>query len=510
MKRIGWLFLCLSLQASGQWCPDARRDFTWIIGNTDTCCWPEYGGVGLLFDGLGMDTFSPKQNINMDITNACISDQAGKLLFYTNGRQVADRNGHIMPNGDSINYGPMWEHMEIQFCRGYWNDQGALILPLPGQDSIFYIFHKKLDWAPMPLQVICPGLYLTIVNMNLNNGLGAVVEKNIPIIEDTLSMHSITAVRHGNGRDWWLLQPEFNNNAYYRLRLTPEGIEIIEKQYIGCCNTYGLGGHVFSPDGSIFITCGSYNSCVNQLQVFSFDRCLGELSNFRHYECVPNCERFLFTPAVSPNSRYLYIPDGMRIYQFDLQAEDIAGSMQIVAEWDGFADPPAVTALGQFQLGPNGEIYSNAGNTHFLNIIKSPDLAGQECQVVQHAIKVPRRLKGFLPNFPNFRLGPKQGSICDTLQVYFSNEQHEELKKNLLSVMPNPASDVIRINMLDNGIKDAVIGIYNLFGEKVMEKALMGSQVSMEIDISSLAQGMYLVYLKSEESIVDSRKLVKK
>lgn len=58
--------------------------------------------------------------------------------------------------------------------------------------------------------------------MSLNGGLGAVTEKNQVLLEDSLSVGKITAVRHANGRDWWVLMPQADRYLYRKLRRHPE------------------------------------------------------------------------------------------------------------------------------------------------------------------------------------------------------------------------------------------------------------------------------------------------
>lgn len=44
-------------------------------------------------------------------------------------------------------------------------------------------------------------LYLTTIDMSLNNGKGQVISKNQIKIQDALNAGKITACKHGNGRE---------------------------------------------------------------------------------------------------------------------------------------------------------------------------------------------------------------------------------------------------------------------------------------------------------------------
>ena len=66
------------------------------------------------------------------------------------------------------------------------------------------------------------------------------------------------------------------------------------------------------------------------------------------------------------------------------------------------------------QLAPDGKIYSCATNgVNYLHVIHSPD--EENCQYQQHGIKLPKYNGFSVPNFPHYRLGPLDGSSCDTL-----------------------------------------------------------------------------------------------
>lgn len=100
------------------------------------------------------------------------------------------------------------------------------------------------------------------------------------------------------------------------------------------------------------------------------------------------------------------------LYQYDLWAEDIEATRTLVAEYDGHLDPfPTTFFLGQ--LAPDGKIYiaSNNGVTS-LHVIHNPDADCPDCR-----IELPTFNSFSIPNQPNYRLGPIDGSPCDTLGI---------------------------------------------------------------------------------------------
>ena len=122
--------------------------------------------------------------------------------------------------------------------------------------------------------------------------------------------------------------------------------------------------------------------------------------------------------AFSPNGRFVYMLSSTFVLQADTWAPDIAASLDTVAVWDGFIAPNngLPTTFFAMQPGPDGRVYFNTNNsTPYLHYINRPDLKGDSCQVVQHGIELPFNNIFTSPHFPNYRLGPLDGSPCDTL-----------------------------------------------------------------------------------------------
>src|SRR5688572_23888495 len=68
--------------------------------------------------------------------NASISNKNGDFLFYTNGIHVANKLGNLMPHGDSLSfYNP--SAYSVIYSGGAPQDQGTLIIPKPGDTSIY-------------------------------------------------------------------------------------------------------------------------------------------------------------------------------------------------------------------------------------------------------------------------------------------------------------------------------------------------------------------------------------
>ncbi len=348
-------------------------------------------------------------------TNASISNSIGKLQFYTNGLYVSNGDHNQMQNGNGLNPGQFAEDMD---GLGYILNQGAIIIPHPDGTNRFYLMHVDRRYTTAQLAGNSKFKYYTLIDMDLGGGLGEVVAKNQVVIDDTLGLGKLTAVRHANGRDWWMVVHEMVSKKYHRILITPDGVSSL-----GLASTpytiqgeEGVGQSVFSPDGSIFARVNSVSFELGQfLEIYDFDRCTGYLAPKTkvHYD-----DDALSTGvAISPNSRFLYVSSFDHLYQYDLEAANIPASKKTI-DYDGFVEESTGFSL-QFnlaQLAPDGKIYINTVNgTSYLHVIHQPDLLYPDCMVEQHGITLPTYNAFSMPNFPNYRLGPLDGSPCDTL-----------------------------------------------------------------------------------------------
>jgi len=79
-----------------------------------------------------------------------------------------------------------------------------------------------------------------------------------------------------------------------------------------------------------------------------------------------------------------------------------------------------------------------------------------------------------------------------------SNGINEETNFNTFSIFPNPATNQLTINSTENSIESRII-IYNVLGE-ILHNFILTTNIE-NIDISSLAVGVYLIERRSENNI---------
>jgi len=333
-------------------------------------------------------------------------------------------------------------------------------------------------------------LYYSLVDNRLDNGRGDVIEKNVEILHDTMSMSSISAVRHGNGQDWWIITNEQATDNYIFVRLDADGFYESHRPAIcGFDREDGATGqNNFSPDGNWFARFGRYNGLI----LYRFNRCEGSLHQPLYDEVPMAADSSISTGGVafSPNSRLLYLVTNLWIDQYDLWAEDIIGSKQRVATWDGTLIPPA--NVGTFfylpQLGPDGKIYIGAINTiPYLHVIEQPNERGYACHVNQLGFPLPSRNGLLIPYFPNYRLGALGPGGCDSLPT--STRQAPLLVEETMILFPNPANERVQVHF--GGIMQAndVLVIRDLRGRELWRQAAH----QQTLHLGTIPPGTYLV-----------------
>ena len=248
-----------------------------------------------------------------------------------------------------------------------------ILLPNPSNTNLYDLFHLPFDDTPNG--TFFYALMHSQFDMQANNGNGTTVFKNQILVSDALHYDGIHAVRHANGRDWWIVAAKEYSNKYYLILLTPTGTEVFEQEIGDATIDEAQGQIAFSPDGT---KLARYN-CRDDLRIFDFDRCTGTLSNSVFVAMANDADiELLSGMAWSADSRYIYCAENLRLLQFDAWAPDIGASMQVVAE----AEPavcPFSGSIGFMELGPDGIIYNRPYNgQNCMHRILHPERPGLE------------------------------------------------------------------------------------------------------------------------------------
>ena len=425
--KFSFIFFSIITSISAQ-----KYDFNWLFGYLDG---PKrdsvFGHSMMTFNtqsGNPEVYFDKTKNINLLVGNTpCISDEEGNFLFSFNGFYIEDSKGNKVKNSDSIcyNLGDCWANL-----------QQTLILPSTSFKNQFYLISvhdKNIIYNSMP-ELVGGIISISIITVNQNN-TRALINFSKIIAQDTFEIEKLTACKHANGRDWWVIIPKPFEISFRIFLLTPSNIfDYGEQTFESTYKHYGPGISQFSPNGKYYLSVYSYRNGYypkSFLDYLEFDRCNGKFSNHkqilfanRGYEPDPENKPFVLSSgAFSHNSRYLYTCENDSIFQFPIFLDGTIGEKLLIDIYDGFkshlfGNITRPTYISLLQLGPDGRIYGDPyyTQTRELHIMHRPNQYSKNCDFRQHSLRLPA-IKAAMPVFPNYRLGSIDGSDCDTLGI---------------------------------------------------------------------------------------------
>ncbi|HEY9122771.1 MAG TPA: hypothetical protein VIO15_00420 [Bacteroidales bacterium] len=313
---------------------------------------------------------------------ATISNSSGILLFYTDGQTIWNRQHQIMTNGTGL-----WGHSS--------STQSGVIVKKPGSNNIFYVFTVD-EVATGGIHGVC----YSIVDMNLSGGLGAVTSKNIELVPNSNATEKITAVKHSNGTDIWVLTHGWNNNQFLAFKVTSSGINstpIISNagQIHSGINRHRAGYMKSSPNGSyIALTMYDYGD-AELVEMVKFNPSNGTVST--DVKCFADYIPSAYGVEFSPDNTKLYASgakDNGKIYQYNLS---LPNGTSIVAGKTVIASNGNYAAM---QVAIDGKIYVTRYNVQFLSCINSPNLNGIACNFTENNVSLGGRTATFgLPTF---------------------------------------------------------------------------------------------------------------
>ncbi|HPF89517.1 MAG TPA: gliding motility-associated C-terminal domain-containing protein [Flavobacteriales bacterium] len=351
---------------------------------------PQHGfwafGFGAGIDLSSGTPLSISTPLSTDEGCTSISDASGQLLFFTNGETVWDRNHSVMPNGTGL-----FGHFSTS--------QSALIVPFPEDPQRYYLFTAPSGagiWSGQP------NAAYSIVDMNANGGLGDVTTANV-VLEGPVA-EKLTATRHANGRDVWVLYHRWESDAYLAYLVTCQGVEgpVVSHvgrsvlanddgsgdSYIGCMRLNRQGTRLAGAWTRMVVASPTEWLSRSYVDLLDFDNSSGLLSNPRTDSVGGSVQQFSqgYGVEFSPSGDMLYCSEGglmngigySTIRQYDLQTPDPMGTAIEVAN--------EYLAFGTLQLAPDGRLYAARlnGSTH-LSAISFPEVVGPGCGFVENA-----------------------------------------------------------------------------------------------------------------------------
>jgi len=374
MKRPSSIFFLAYLLITSDYLL-AQQTNIWYFGNQS----------GLSFNPVSGSNLPHAISNSAMIANegtATVCDKNGAILFYTNGETIYNKNHQPMLNGTGL-----FGHNSAF--------QASVIVPVPGNDSLYYVFT-----ADAYENSFRNGYRYNIVNTKRDNGKGEVITKNILLFAP--STERLTAARHANGLDVWVITNELNSNRFRSYLITCNGLQptpvlSIVGDVLNVHPDMGFGAMKISPDGKQLCQTHFAESDIiyanNFFQLFDFNNSTGALSNAKKI-AVPS-SRYLAC-EYSPDSKLLYITQENTgtIDQFEAT---LSSPALIVSSR---ASINASTGFYGLQLGPDNKIYITRSGFS-LSVISNPNIKGTGCTFELDNIPVTGRSGLNLPAFVN-------------------------------------------------------------------------------------------------------------
>jgi gliding motility-associated-like protein len=399
-------------------------------GEANNWYFGRFGGIKFFEDG----SVAPLAGSRMDTNEGCssMSDANGNLLFYTDGRNVWDRNHVLMPNAD-YNAG-----------NGLLGDpsstQSGIIVPKKDDPDIYYIFTvdephndnasvypNRFTGTYSDTQGTVPtaddgfnnGLNFSVVDLSVtgaNGSIGDITRRNVHLLTYNPAIvneakykcsEKITAVKNHNGTAYWVITHFIDK--FYAFKIDADGVNTtpVITQINPAVPTSGyrrnsIGYLKASPDGDklaiAHMQLGRQTGLASPngaVYLYDFDDSTGIVTNGIPVS-PPDVSPYGL--EFSPQAKKLYVSYDINergfggLHQYNLLSSNIAASDILIAN--------TASNSGALQLGPNGKIYRAINGRPFLDVINSPEEDGTLCGFVANGQNIAGQMSIFgLPPF---------------------------------------------------------------------------------------------------------------
>lgn len=331
---------------------------------------------------------------------ATICDSAGNLILYSDGNNIFDRLHRVVPFGKNL-------HGDSN------TSQGTVIVKQPGTQNLFFVISADQSGLMQKNR----GVNYSVVDMNLNNGFGQVVRRNIGLLSPWAT-ERVFAVPSCSGEFYWIITHAYNSDSFYVFKLGKTGMDhnaVISKTGVVHSHFNGFNSLLWEARGFIKVNKqgnrlalaymapflrnmvgGTFYGDTSLMELHEFDNATGKI---KHIATFVNPDTLTFAsggyPAFgvefSPNGKYVYFSDAWTIrglntiWQFDAYAKDsatFAQSGKIVATdtW-GLA--------GSLSLAPDGKIYQPIPLGNSISCIENPNDEASKIIYSRRKIEVP-------------------------------------------------------------------------------------------------------------------------
>ncbi len=466
----------------------------WLLGSYNFLQDPK---GRIIFDANSYTHIPEFRKMSFKGTEATICDAQGNFLMSSNGIWIANASNDTMMNGSGLNPGPGASSWPF----GLPMINNAVFITYPGDTGQYLLIHHSQEQYGAGYPAF--QLYKSTIDIQLDNGLGGVTNKNEIILEDTLNW-GVGCVKHANGRDWWVVMVEQASSKIYKLLITPYGVTTSAQTLPNAHYSWFNGSQIsFNSNGDGFAYTANDSVNNNSFMVTAnFDRCTGLITNDTSIQLTSG--GYLWGTAFSASGKNLYACSSSMVFQINTDSL----SIDTVANYDGYISPGptcCATSFWNMYLAANGKIYITSGSgVQHLHEMNYPDSAGLACDVQQHSINLGYAQLRAVPNHTNYNLGRMVGSVCDSLSVGLHEQKHDFR----FGILPNPTYDgSIRLVYLLPQNQPGLFEVYDITGQLVYKMHLPPWSTFQYVHLPELSNGVYTCVIKSGFERV-GRKLV--
>lgn len=352
----------------------------------------------------------------------------GQLLFYTDGATVWNRYHQVMVNGSGLN-------------GDRTTSQSAVIVPKPGNPFVFYIFSPAAH-RTNNLRDRCLCLYYSVVDLQLQEGAGEVVEKNKLLVAD-ITEH-LTAVERCGGDGYWVVVRKHGSRYFNSFLVDRNGVAatpVVSDAGLPL-NAPGTAGHMqISPRADRLII----SSMDGSSHLYDFDNGQGYVSAGMELKTLDS-NGIHYGAAFSPASNHCFVAVTdrsmaiARIYQFATRgtATEINASQSVIATM------PNVVSGVPMQTAMDGRIYVGVPGSRKIGVIHRPNRVSDSVQWHSDFIVLPvGTVQQGLPNFMGhlFRPPGTVPPICKAPTASMSVDNHTVCPNSFITFSDQSSDD---------------------------------------------------------------------
>lgn len=415
--------------------------FFTIHGQGHSTYWHFGQNAGIKFEQNGPEHLS-NSSIFAAEGSTSISDKDGNLILYGTGEvlnngKVWDVSNQVMPNGTDLKANSS-------------STQGltAVIHPNPDSSHLVYLFGLTQETQGG----IYSDLYFSVVDINLNGGLGDIIPTRKNLLLDTSLCEKLTIVDRCDGQGFWIIVHAINTSEYRTYSLNYNGLSTSSINSNGIINNaLNRRGYLKGSPNGKFLCSAIFGE--SKIELVKFDANTGSVYDPLLIN-IPGLNgsnaSLPYGIEFSTSNEYVYVSGYIGgiskgyIYQLNLEnytQSNIESSLDTIGK--------SAKIIGPLQLGSDFKIYSLGIDS--LHCIHKPNNFGVNADFELSYLDLgPGVGAEGLPQFPySYLYQPiSTDTIClnDTLKLSFDDSCHLSVFWNF----DDPASGSSNTSTLNN------------------------------------------------------------